>query len=112
MSDFARAGRAAGHIMYALYAVSLITGVPMVIGVIIAYLSRSDAQAVYRSHLDYGISAFWMSLLGFVLALIMAIITLGLLSFVAFGIVWLYVAWKTARGWMRLIDDRPAPGYQ
>lgn len=112
MSDFDRAGRAAGHIMYGLYAISLLTALPMVIGVIVAYLARSDAGPIYRSHIDYGIRIFWISLLGLVLAFILAVITFGLLSFLAFGVVWLYIAWKTARGWMRLIDDRPAPGYQ
>lgn len=112
MSDIARRGRAAGHIMYALYAISLVTGVPMVIGVIVAYLSRPDAQILYRSHLQYGIRAFWMSVIGFILAIVFTILTLGLLAWLFFGIVWLYVAWKTVRGWMRLIDERAAPGDQ
>ena len=112
MSDVAKAGRAAGHIMYALYAISLLTAFPMFIGVIVAYLGRSDAQVRYRSHLHYGIKAFWMSVIGVIIAFVLAIITLGLLSWLAFGIVWLYVAWKTGRGWMRLIDDLPAPGHR
>lgn len=112
MNDIAKAGRAAGHIMYALYAISLVTAVPALIGVVVAYLGRSDAHVIYRSHLNYGIGAFWMSVIGFILAIILTVLTFGLLSFIAFGIVWLYLAWKTARGWMRLIDDQPAPGYQ
>lgn len=110
MSDLARQGRAASHIMYALYAISLVTALPMILGVIVAYFARGDAQLLYRSHLSYGISAFWMSILGVVIALVFSILTVGLLSWLFFGIVWLYVLWKTVRGWMRLLDERPAPG--
>ena len=110
MNELPREGRAASHIMYGCYAISLFTALPMIIGVIVAYLARGDAQILYRTHLSYGISAFWMSVIGLIIAFVLSLITLGLMAWLFFGIVWLYVAWKTLRGWMRLIDERPAPG--
>lgn len=110
MADYGsgHAGRGASHVMYALYAVSLFTGLPMVIGVILAYVTRGGSHSLYRTHLTYGIRAFWWSVLGFLIGMLVWIIGLGWL---VWGLVWIYVAWITARGWLRLFDDRPAPGF-
>ncbi|HJV36194.1 hypothetical protein [Geomonas sp.] len=52
-------------VVYVCYLAAFLCGLSMVIGVIIAYLSRSRAQGKwYRSHFDYQISIFWKTLLG------------------------------------------------
>ena len=100
-------GRAGAHLMYGCYAVSLFTGLPMFAGVIIAYLTRGSAEPIYKGHLQYGISTFWWSLLFLVVGVILLFVLIG---YVFLGLAWIYMAWRTVRGWMRLIDSRPAPG--
>ena len=102
------AGRAGAHLMYGCYAVSLFTAVPMVVGVIAAYLSKGDATPIYRGHLQYGITTFWWSLLWLILGMVLLLVFIG---YVFLFIGWVNMAWRSVRGWMRLIDGRPAPGY-
>ncbi|MCB1835684.1 MAG: hypothetical protein KDH19_19895 [Geminicoccaceae bacterium] len=102
-----KAGRGGAHLMYACYAISLFTGLPMFAGVIVAYFTRGGAAPLYKGHLHYGISTFWWSLLLVIAGLLLSVILIG---YVLLGIAWLYMAWRTGRGWLRLIDERDAPG--
>ncbi|MCB2055994.1 MAG: hypothetical protein KDE35_17355 [Geminicoccaceae bacterium] len=111
MSDFDdedRSGRSAAHITYALYAVSLFSGLPMFLGVIVAYVTRGGARPRYRDHLSYAISTFWWSLLWLVLGLLLWVVLIG---YVFLALAWVYTAWRTVRGWLRLLDERRPPGY-
>jgi len=101
------AGRAAAHAMYALYAVSLFTGVPMFIGAIIAYVGRGDARPLYRTHLSWGITTFWVTL---IIGIIGFLLTFVVIGWLVLGVLWLWTAYRIIRGWMRLIDERAAPG--
>jgi uncharacterized membrane protein len=103
-----RDGRAAAHIMYALYAASIVTAVPMLIGAIVAYLGRRDARGtIYAGHLTWGIRTFWWTLLWVIVG---TILTLVLIGWLILGLVWLWFVYRTVRGWLLLFDDRPAPG--
>jgi uncharacterized membrane protein len=104
-----RDGRGAAHVMYALYAASVVTALPMLAGVVVAYLGRADARGtIYRSHLDWGIRTFWWTLLFTVIGLVLTLILIG---WVILGALWLWFVYRTVRGWLRLIDERPAPGH-
>lgn len=96
-------GRAAAHLMYALYAVALFTAVPMVAGVIVAYLGRGAADPVYRSHLSWGIVTFWVALIVGVLGVILTFVLVG---YLVLGLLWLWTAYRVIRGWLRLADNR------
>lgn len=103
-----RDGRSAAHVMYALYALSIVTAVPMLVGVIVAYLGRGDARGtIYRSHLDWGVRTFWWTLLFTVIGLVL---TLVLIGYVILFLVWIWFVYRTVRGWLNLFDGRPAPG--
>jgi len=94
-------GRAAAHVMYALYAIALFTAVPFFAGVIVAYIGRPGADVVYRSHLSWGIRTFWWALLWFIIG---AVLSLVLIGYVILAILWLWTAYRVIRGWLRLAD--------
>ena len=94
-------GRAAAHVMYALYAVALFTALPFFAGVIVAYLGRSGADAVYRSHLTWGIRTFWWALFWFIIGAVLSLILIG---YAILAILWLWTAYRVIRGWLKLAD--------
>lgn len=50
-------------IIYVLYLAAAFTGVPWLIGLILAYVSRGEAGDVSYSHYQYQIRTFWLGLL-------------------------------------------------
>jgi uncharacterized membrane protein len=97
-------GRAAAHVMYALYAVALFTALPLLAGVVVAYVGRGGADPVYRTHLGWGIRTFWWALLWLVVGTILTVVLVG---YVILGLLWLWTAYRTVRGWLRLADNLP-----
>jgi uncharacterized membrane protein len=113
------------HVIYALHAASLITGIigvativgafltgwPSIIAVILNYVNRSDARGTWlESHFRWQIRTFWFGLLWVALCLGFVVATLGIGIFIAWlplGIVGLWFIYRIARGWLRLIDRRP-----
>lgn len=51
------------QIVYILYLASLVLGITQLIGVIIAYLNKSDSPAWVASHYRYQIRTFWIGIL-------------------------------------------------
>jgi uncharacterized membrane protein len=113
------------HVIYALHAASLITGIvgiativgafltgwPSIIAVILNYVNRSDARGTWlESHFRWQIRTFWFGLLWVSLCLLFVVATLGiglLIAWLPLGIVGLWFIYRIARGWLRLIDRRP-----
>jgi uncharacterized membrane protein len=106
--------------VYVIYIAALVTALPFFIGVILAYIMRSDAPAWARSHFDHQIGLFWR----FVIASIVLIAVLWIaipLSFVIIGIpfvilvgllfVYLWV-WLLIRCLKGIGDARRAMPYQ
>ena len=53
-------------IVYGLYAASLVVGITLLVGVIMAYVKRGEMQGtVFYNHMQYLIKTFWVSLIGF-----------------------------------------------
>ncbi len=118
----------AALVVYALYAltaaVSLFSAgfhiVPLlsmigVIGLIIAYVKRSDARGTWvESHLGYLIRTFWWALaagivcwlLGWVLAITIIGIPLALLLWIATP---LWIVYRIIRGYLYFKDSKPIP---
>jgi len=94
-------GRAAAHVMYALYAVALFTALPLIAGVVVAYLGRGGADPVYRSHLSWGIRTFWWALLWLIVGSILVVVLIG---YLILGLLWLWTAYRVIKGWLRLAD--------
>ncbi|PHS78626.1 MAG: hypothetical protein COB59_06165 [Rhodospirillaceae bacterium] len=91
---------------YALYAIAAVTGVPMLIGLVLAYVVRSDAPAWLQTHYNFMIRTFWYGL---------ALIAIGLLTFiigVGMFLLWILPLWyvvRIVRGWMLLENQKPIP---
>jgi uncharacterized membrane protein len=112
-------------VIYALHAISLLTGIltaasvvgafltgwPSIIAVILNYIKRSDARGTWvESHFTWQIRTFWWGLLWVCLCFGFVLITFGIGIIVAWlplGIVALWFIYRVARGWMALNDRRP-----
>ena len=113
------------HAVYALHALSLITGIigvatvagaflfgwPSIVAVILNYVKRSEARGTWlASHFRWQIRTFWFGLLWVVLCGLFVVATLGvgvLIVWVPFGFVGLWFIYRIARGWIQLKDRHP-----
>jgi uncharacterized membrane protein len=78
-------------IVYVLYLLGLTHGVTMIIGLIIAYVSRDGAGPKMASHYTWLIRTFWITLGGFVLGGLLMMVGIPL-SFLLVGIPMVVVA--------------------
>ena len=114
--------------IYALHALSLLTGIlgaatvigafltgwPSLIAVILNYVKRGDARGTWlESHFRWQIRTFWFGLLWVSLCILFIIVTLGLGALVAWiplvG-VGLWFIYRIVRGWLALSARRPMYG--
>ncbi len=113
------------HVIYALHAFSLVTGIvgvatvvgafltgwPSIIAVILNYVKRSDARGTWlESHFRWQIRTFWFGLLWVALCGIFIVLTLGIGIFIAWiplMLVGFWFIYRIARGWLALLDRRP-----
>jgi uncharacterized membrane protein len=113
------------HVIYALHAFSVLTGLlssaliitaflsgwPSIIAVIINYIKRSEVRGTWLdSHFGWQIRTFWFALLWLVAGAVVFVTLLGIP--VALGI-WIatgvWVVYRIARGWMALADRKATP---
>ena len=110
--------------IYALHALSLLTGIlgaatvfgaflvgwPSLVAVILNYVKRSEARGTWlESHFRWQIRTFWFGALWVGLCGLFVLFTLGLGLFVVWiplGIVALWFIYRVARGWMALNDRK------
>jgi uncharacterized membrane protein len=113
------------HVIYALHSLTLlsglltpafivtafVTGWPSILAVILNYLKRSKVKGSFlESHFRWQIRTFWFALMWIVVALMLGLTFLGLpLALVVVGISGLWVLYRVARGWLRLLDREPMP---
>src|SRR5687768_15555194 len=113
------------HAIYALHAISLVTGIvgavtvvgafltgwPSLIAVILNYVKRSDVRGTWlESHFRWQIRTFWFGLLWVALCVLFVIVTLGaglLIAWLPLTIVGLWFIYRIVRGWLALLDRRP-----
>jgi uncharacterized membrane protein len=117
--------RAWCHVMYALHAVSALSGIvgsativgafafgwPSIIAVVINYVQRSEVKGSWlETHWRWQLRTFWFAVLWFFVAGALAITVIGLIIawpvFIAAGI---WVLYRVIRGWMALGQRRPVP---
>jgi uncharacterized membrane protein len=112
------------HVVYALHAFSLLTGIigtatvvgafltgwPSIIAVILNYLKRSEARGTWlESHFRWQIRTFWFGLLWISLCIAFIIMTLGiglLITWLPMVLVGLWFVYRVVRGWVALRSDR------
>ena len=112
------------HVVYALHAFSLLTGIlgtatvvgafltgwPSIIAVIINYIKRNAARGTWiESHFRWQIRTFWFGLLWVTLCMLFIVLTLGigiLIAWLPIGIVAIWFIYRIVRGWLALKDGR------
>ena len=122
--------RTAAMICYVLYLVAFINGLTAIIGVIIAYIKKSDAAGtVWESHFRNLIVVFWVMLAVLILGLVSFPISLfslaalfdcdfawpALSAFAVPMLAWIFIVpvfvvwflYRTIRGLIRAADDKP-----
>ncbi len=94
------------HIVYGLFGVALFTaGLSVLIGGIVAYIVRGQTSGtIYRSHIDYLISTFWVTMLVGAVGWTLVFVLIG---WPILGLLWLWILYRVVKGWIRLNDDRP-----
>jgi uncharacterized membrane protein len=116
--------RRVAHVIYALHAASIVTGVvgavtivfafltgwPSIIAVILNYVYRRDVRETWlESHFRWQIRTFWFGVLWVALCGAFVVATLGiglLLAWIPMAVVGLWFIYRIARGWLRLMDHR------
>lgn len=113
-------------VVYALFAVAaiaaivghgMLVGAPLltiigVIGVIVAYITRSDARGTWaESHLTWLIRTFWWSFLWNCLGWLLAVTLIGLPLAIALWVAaTIWVIYRVIRGYLLFHDSKPIAG--
>jgi uncharacterized membrane protein len=113
------------HVIYALHAFSLLTGIigaatvvgafltgwPSIIAVILNYVYRGDVRSTWlKSHFRWQIRTFWFGLLWVALCGLFVVLTFGvglLVAWIPLILVGLWFIYRIAKGWLRMMDRRP-----
>lgn len=67
-----------------LYFASFVTGITGLVGVVLAYIWRSEAREPWEaSHYTYLINTFWIGLLGSVIGFLLLIVVIGVFVWIA-----------------------------
>ena len=91
-------------VVYVLYLASLVLGVTLLVGVVMAYVNVGDAAEPLKSHYRLQIRTFWIGLLYSVIGLVLSFVFVGFLVFL-FVAVWLIV--RCVKG-LKALDRREA----
>jgi len=111
------------HVIYALHAFSVLTGVfgaasvigaflvgwPSIIAVILNYVKRSDVNGTWlESHFSWQIRTFWFAALWVLIAVAVGLTVIGLpLTIVILVAVTVWLIYRVARGWIALSGVKP-----
>lgn len=90
-------GRDNALLVYGLYLIGLIPifgVVPILVGLVLAYLNRGQSDPVAEAHYDYQIRQFWIGLLYMAVSLILMVIVIGVIGVIAAVVWWIVRALK------------------
>lgn len=92
-------------LVYALYAASILMGITLIGGLVVAYLKRDDAAGTWlESHYRWQIRTFWWLLLWGAIGVLTTLILVGFA--VLFGAA-VWFIYRVAKGWLALRDGKP-----
>jgi len=93
-------------IIYALYLANLVIPFTALIGVIMAYINKSDENNFLQSHYQFQVRTFWIGLLYLIIGGILTLIAIGWLVLL-FYVVWLII--RCVKGFKYLSNQQPIP---
>jgi uncharacterized membrane protein len=96
------------HVLYALYAVSWLTGgATALIAAIIGFIKRDDAAGTpYEAHIEWQLHTFIWALIWGGLGFVLMVLVVGVLIWWAAGV---WVLYRIIKGWLYLYDNKPLP---
>jgi uncharacterized membrane protein len=97
-------GKTLALAVYILYLVGYFVGITWLIGVIIAYTQRANADPVISSHSQNQITIFWASLVYVIIGSLLALILIGWLV-LALWFIWSLI--RIIKGLMALNNGQP-----
>lgn len=90
--------------VYILLALSFVTLITPIIGVIINYIKDDDVRGSWlESHFRWQKATFWYGLLWMVLGVLTTPIWIG---YVVLAVVTIWLIYRIARGWIYLVDGK------
>ncbi len=111
------------HVIYALHAVSVLSGMltpvtivsafatgwPSIIAVILNYIKRDDARGSFlESHFRWQIRTFWFTLMWLGIILLFWLTLLGIpIAIIMSFVVGVWVLYRVLRGWLTLQKRKP-----
>lgn len=90
------------NIIYILYLVGIAVGLTTLVGVVMAYVNKTDAPAWMETHYRFQIRTFWIGVLYGLAGALLSVIGIGLLVFPLLLIWWIV---RCVKG-MRALGDR------
>ncbi|WP_020410580.1 DUF4870 family protein [Hahella ganghwensis] len=91
-------------IIYILYLVSIIFGLTSIVGLIMAYIYKSDAPEWVQTHYRFQIRTFWIGLLYGFIGVVLSFFVIGYLVLL-FVLIWLIV--RCVKGLKALDQKQP-----
>jgi uncharacterized membrane protein len=88
-----------------LYAAACVIGVSAIVGVVLAYIRRDDAQStIWEGHLIYAIRTFWIGFALMAIGGLLSIIGIGLII-LGLGFIWYVI--RVVKGFVAWSDAKP-----
>ena len=90
--------------VYILYFIAYFIGITAIVGVIIAHVQVGSADPMLRTHYQFQIRTFWISLLYLVIGTLLLFVLVGLLVY-AWWFIWSLI--RNIKGTIALNENRP-----
>ena len=105
-------GAIAGLVSSGFPAIAPLFGLIGIIGVIVCYVKRGDAQGTWvASHFRWLIRTFWFSLLWAIVGWALVLTIIGIpFSFLIWAVASIWVIYRVVRGYLAFNDSRAVPG--
>ena len=106
MADYDQHSQNTVKVVYLLFLANIIIQFLGIIGVVVAYVNKSDAPDWLQSHYQFQIRTFWIGLLYLFIGVLLAMVFVGWLILL-FWIVWVVI--RCVKGMKYLDQHQPHP---
>lgn len=94
------------RMIYILYLIGLVIGITSIVGLIMAYINKDEAPDWLKTHYQFQIRSFWISLLYGFISLLLCLILIGFVLFLVIAVWWIV---RCVKG-LKYVDQRqPVP---